>query len=262
MKVLLNRATVMCTVIIRRLNLVLCNHLTKKCLATREKAYRNIVKFGLAALLGTCFAVKANAETISGTYSIAADTCIDYKSADTNFSSSAGFSLYLNYNLKPSRMLMDVPEITVPTGMKIESVTLHLYSYDGKRSDGYSLQAHVLNTSYDLSRVTWNSSGGASYSDAYVSSNTIPSNHVAWLTFDLSPIWGDAAETNGIVVTWNELILPSTWQRADVASIESGTSVAPYLTVTFVSVPEPATFGMLGSGLAAGFLFYRLRRKR
>jgi hypothetical protein len=191
-----------------------------------------------------------------------------------------------------TRSLLGMPSITVPGGMEIASITLNLwctsYNKNGAATN-FSMALYPLTQSWvegtgitgggSLSGATWNTyngtdlwttaGGGGDYdsSVSVMAASTPSKNH--WTTFDLTSIWSNAnLQTYGALLTITPedgtLVPSGYWITESFATDDwvndPGADYNPYVSVTFVAVPEPVTWFMLLSGCIMATLFIRRRK--
>jgi hypothetical protein len=188
-----------------------------------------------------------------------------------------------------TRSLLGMPSIIVPDGMAIASVTLNLWCTQyNKNSEttNFSMAISPLTHNWvegtgtkgggSLSGVTWNTydgtnpwtTAGGDYdsSVSVVAASTPVIN--SWTTFDLTSIWSNVdLQSYGALLTVSPedgtLVPSGQWITETFASDDwvnnPGTDYNPYISVTFVAVPEPAAVIILitGCGAAATIVFRR-----
>ena len=186
-----------------------------------------------------------------------------------------------------TRSLLGMPSITVPDGMAIESVTLNLwctqYNKNGAQTN-FSMMLYPLIQGFIegtgkggqglLTGATWNTydgtnpwttAGGDYDNSVSVMATSMPAPST-WTTFNLTSIWNNAnLQTKGALLTISPedgtLVPTGKWITETFATDDwvnnPGTDYNPYISVTFVAVPEPVTWLMLFSGYITATLLIR-----
>ena len=183
-----------------------------------------------------------------------------------------------------TRSLLGMPAITTPVGMEISSVTLNLwctqYNKNGAATN-FSMVLYPLTQSWvegtgikgggSLSGATWNTydgtdpwtTAGGDYdpSVSVVAASTPAIN--TWTTFDLTSIWSNAdLQTYGALLTVSPedgtLVPTGQWITETFATDDwvnnPGNDYNPYISATFVPVPEPVAWLTLLSGCTTTIL--------
>jgi len=211
-----------------------------------------------------------------------------------NLGSTTGMKNVLNFPThnggSVTRSLLGMPSITVPDGMAIESVTLKLWCYqynkngaatnfsmalyplihswvEGTGKSGQGLLTGATWITYDGNQ-SWTTAGGDYDSSVSVMAASTPVIN-SWTTFDLSSIWSNAnLQTYGALLTVSPedgtLVPTGQWITESFATDDwvndPGTDYNPYISVTFMPVPEPVAWLTLLSGCIGAKLCLRRRK--
>ena len=255
-----------------------------------KKATRCVV-CGVAAVLaaacvmGLALPVRADQVVLkegAGGYAGCTDTYIDSQSATSNFGTLWYMHLYM-YNDAPRRSALVEFDLAgqIPQNAVIDSATLSLWVYqtvDMDSNDYVYVAPFRVGPFRDWveTQATWNVFAGSSYWGT-AGCEFVPSDRSG--TADCNPLYFDQDSQVNRYYHWTVTSSVQAWyggtanqgwlmrvtthdgaagEGISLNGTEGGLDYRPYLTINYHMIPEPATLGLLGAGLAAA----AIRRKR
>jgi len=234
--------------------------------------------FALAVLVVAVATVQTNAQTITQSFSATADSTIYSNNVDNNGGGNLfGIAGFAN-NGNERRFLTQFDLSSIAPGSIVTSASLDL-NVAQSNSGGGNFELYRVDTAWNegiqsgnqgaaatTGEVTWNEAqnglvdwtDGGSFFSPVLSQASITSNGPATLTSSadfvsaVQALVDDPTSNFGFILVGQD---PGSALRFDT----SDAGVAPSLSVSFTSVPEPTT-GLLGLSLLGGLLLQRRKR--